>query len=224
MANFMYVPVARNTTDGFLANPKTWEGTTARYYTEGLGDVGPDDKLYIVGHGAESGTSLQTLSATKLLDYLKIEKLPTNHKSFYLFSCYSGVKMPGAGKSFAEAFAFAIRDYYKSARVVGYIGAVQFNRDGGKQTKTVSTLSHFGAGAGGDSMLDAIKASRAKVSFSVARKFIGTNSVVADQTETYEAQITKEEETLSWMGQSIQRKYERIVVVDSAVMTGRARR
>jgi hypothetical protein len=194
----------------------------ARYYTAGLGDVADDDKLYIVGHGSISGTSLQTWTAAKLLEVLKVEKLPATHKKFYLFSCYSGVRMPGAGKSFAEAFAYEIRDYYKSAKVVGYIGAVQFNRDGG--TKTVSTVSQFGVKYSGDTMVDSMRAMNAKVSFSVSRKFIGTNQVVANQTESYEAAVTNEEETLSFMGESLQGQYQRVVVVGSDAMAGRARR
>jgi len=224
MAKFMYVPMAKGKTDGFTGNPKAgWKDCTARYLTEGLADVGADDKLYLVGHGSESGLSLQTLTTANLLEVLKMEGLNTNHKDFYLFSCYSGVKMPGAGKSFAEAFAYEIRDYYKSAKVVGYIGAVQFNRNGKEQTKTVSTMTHFLPGNSSNA-LDSILSTSMKVSFSVARKFIGTNSVVANQADSYEASITEEEETLSFMGESVQRQYERIVVVDSAVMVGRPRR
>jgi hypothetical protein len=223
VAKFMYVPVAKDKTDGFTGNPKkSWKDYKPRYFTEGLQDVADDDKLYIVGHGSLSGTSLQTLTASKLLDVLKVEKLAATHKKFYLFSCYSGVKMPGAGRSFAEEFAYAIRDYYKSATVVGYIGAVQFNRDGWK--KTVSTVSQFGVKFSPDNMVESMQTTNGKVSFSINRKFIGTNSVVANQTESYEAAVTNEEETLSFMGESMQGQYQRVVVVGSDAIAGRARR
>jgi hypothetical protein len=223
VAKFLYVPVAADKTDGFTGNPKAgWKDYVARYFTDGLADVGDDDKLYIVGHGSMSGTSLQTLTAGKLLEVLKVEKLPATHQKFYLFSCYSGVKMPGAGRSFAEEFAYAIRDYYKSAKVVGYIGAVQFNRDAG--TKTVSTISQFGVKFSNDTMVDSMRAMNAKVSFSINRKFIGTNQVVANQTESYEAAVSNEEETLSFMGESLQGQYQRVVVLGSDAMAGRPRR
>ncbi|MGH7078697.1 MAG: hypothetical protein ACREFU_11440 [Acetobacteraceae bacterium] len=217
MSKFLYVPVARDTSDGFLRNPaEGWKDYVARYFNESLGDVGADDKLYIVGHGALAGTSLQTLSAATLFDYLKKEKLPTNHKKFYLFSCYSGVKMPGAGKSFAEAFTFAVRDYYKSATVIGFIGAVQFDRTAGqKSVSTDASFSNYG-----DTMSDKLRGKNAKVSFSVQRKWIGTNSVAAGAGESsYIAEIRKEEEEVvsSFGNATITRT--RVVVLDAAAAT-----
>jgi hypothetical protein len=57
-------------------------------------------------------------------------------------------------RSIAEAFAFAIRDYYQSASVVGYFGAVQFirDRDGAQRTTAASIATFDGFG---DQMLQA---------------------------------------------------------------------
>lgn len=217
MPKFLYVPVARDTSDGFLRNPaEGWKDYVARYFNEGLKDVGADDKLYIVGHGTLAGTSLQTLSAATLFAYLKTEKLPTDHKKFYLFSCYSGVKMPGAGKSFAEAFTFAIRDYYKSATVIGFIGAVQFDRTAGQ--KSVSTDASFSNA--GDAMDGKLRGKNAKVSFAVQRKWIGTNSVAAGAGElSYVAEVRKEEEEVvsSFGTGTITRT--RVIVLEAAAAT-----
>lgn len=189
---YMYVPATvRNTNDGFLMNPAAgWKGHTARYKNEGLADVGNDERLYVVGHGTFAGTSLNTLSPAALLAALRAEQLSPGHVHFHLFSCYSGVKMPGAGKCFAEAFAYEIRDHFRNAKVYGYLGAVQFDRDGGR--KTVSKNATFSNAGDGYDEVEHAKTN--KVSFSIQRRCIGTNRVVADQAKSHIATISKTSE------------------------------
>jgi hypothetical protein len=186
---FMYVPnTVRDTQDGFLGNPREgWKSYIARYKNEGLADVRSDEKLYIVGHGTLAGTSLASLDADALLEALKADQLDRQHVDFHLFSCYSGVKMPGAGKCFAEAFAYAIRDYYKHAKVTGYLGAVRFNRDAGQ--KMVSKVSSWANIGGAYEELE--RARDNKVSFSIKRKMIGSNTVISNQAETHIATVSK---------------------------------
>jgi hypothetical protein len=186
---FMYVPnIVRDTQDGFLSNPNAgWKTYIARYKNDGLADVNFDDKLYIVGHGTLAGTSLNTLDADALLAALRADQLDSRHVDFHLFSCYSGVKMPGAGKCFAEAFAYAIRDYYKSARVTGYLGAVRFDRDKGK--KMVSKNASW-ANIGGEYQ-ELENARDNKVSFSIRRRMIGDNLVIPNQTTSHIATISR---------------------------------
>ena len=138
---YLYVPVSRHEAagDGFLNNVlQGWQPKTStspdkqyvsRFLNQGLGDVGDNDRLYIVGHGALSGTSLQTYGPRELYKLIKAEKLPKTHIRISLFSCYSGVATLGQGQCFAEAFAQEIKDRYKRAVVDGYLGAVNFSRD-----------------------------------------------------------------------------------------------
>ncbi len=220
MPKFIYVPVPRDTRDGFLANAREgWKDFTSRYLNERLADVGDDDKLYIVGHGSLAGTSLQTLSATALMQFLIKEKLPATHRRFNLFSCYSGVKMPGAGRSFAEEFTYAIRDHFKSATVIGYVGAVQFSRSSNQLV--VSSLSSFSDS--GDDMGGVVGAGGAKVSFSVQRKWIGSNNVVANQANSFVAKTQQEEEeVVSPFGDGTISRL-RVVVLGSDAAEGRGR-
>jgi hypothetical protein len=170
-----------------------------------------DDKLYIVGHGSFEGTSLQTLSAKDLFATLETEGLPKRHRPFYLFSCYSGVVMPGAGSSFAEAFAREIKEHYASAVVFGYLGAVSFKRglDFTPVSKEVSRTTEFRSGS--STRLDAERAKGAKVSFSIRRKIL-SHKVSADQDDAYVARKTQETEELSWQDEVVQRSFSRVVV------------
>lgn len=185
---YMYVPATvRNTQDGFLSNPAAgWPGYTARYKNEGLGDVPNTARLYVVGHGSLAGTSLNSLSATDLLAALRADQLSPGHVHFHLFSCYSGVKMPGAACCFAEAFAHAIRDHFRDAKVYGYLGAVQFDRQAGRKTVAKNAVfSNLG-----DTFGEVVHAKTNKVSFSIQRRIIGTNRVVADQAASHVATVS----------------------------------
>jgi hypothetical protein len=134
---WFFVPQSRWTAsgDGFMGNVTDWKTKkyNNRFLFEGLGDVGDDERLYIVGHGALHGTSLQTRSADDLFQILKVEKLPATHRRFSLFSCYSGVRTVGQSQSFAEAFADAIKGHFRNAVIDGYRGAVNFNIGRGRK-------------------------------------------------------------------------------------------
>jgi hypothetical protein len=175
-----YVPGsrARWAADGFCRNVDQ-QGRAGRYHTDGLHDVGSDTVLYVVGHGAMAGVTILGLSPRQLFDRLKAEKLPRTHKRFKLFSCMSGVVLPGEPKCYAELFAHEIRDYYKSASVTGYTGIVKFDEAGQKQVETVYA-EMAGVEVEGEAGQRAHRARDRRVQFAVKRAWVGTNAVAAD--------------------------------------------